>query len=87
MGVLAEIAKRVLRTAERAFCVDHPFRAEQGTKPGRKHLWILKRGEWSVETEFVRRMQFIQAVHKLAPEHFTENLDRQEEFLLRIDPP
>jgi hypothetical protein len=40
-----------------------------------------------VETEFALRMQFLQAVHKLAPEHFTENLDRQEEFLLRIDPP
>ncbi len=28
-----------------------------------------------------------QAVHKLTPEHLPENLDRQEESLLRIDPP
>ncbi len=56
MGVLAEVVKRVLRTAERAFCVDYPFPAEQGTKPGRKRLPILKRGECSVETELVLRM-------------------------------
>ena len=87
MGVLAEIAKRVLRTAERAFCVDHPFRAEQGTKPGRKRLPILKCGECSVESEFVLRMELFQAIHELAPKHFSENLDGQEKSLLRVDPP
>jgi hypothetical protein len=86
MSVLAEVAKRVLRTAERAFCVDHPFRAEQGTKPGRKHLPILKRGECSVETESVLHMQCLKANHELAPKHFSENLDGQEESLLRVDP-
>src|SRR5579872_2850748 len=87
MGVLAEVAKRVLRTAKRAFCIDHPFPTEQGTKPGRKCLPILKRDECSVETEFVLRMQCFKAIHKLAPKHFSENLDRQEESLLRVDPP
>jgi len=40
MGVLAEVAKCVLRAAERAFRVDHPSRAEQGTEPCREDLRI-----------------------------------------------
>jgi hypothetical protein len=40
-----------------------------------------------VEGEFVLRMQRFQAIHKLAPEHFFEHIDRQEKLLLRIDPP
>jgi hypothetical protein len=86
MGILAEVAKRVLRTAKRAFGVDHPFGAEQGTKPGRKRLPILQRGKGSVETEFVLRMQCFKAIHKLAPKHFSENLNGQEESRLRVDP-
>ncbi len=82
MGVLAEIAKRVLRTAERAFRVNHPWGAEQRTKPRRERLRILKWGERPVETKFVLRMQLFEAIHKLAPEHFSENIDRQEEFPL-----
>ncbi len=87
MGVLAEVAKRMLRTAKRTFRVNHPLGAEQWTKPCRKCLWILKRGERSVETEFVLRMQSFEAIHKLAAEHFSENIDRQEESLLRVNPP
>src|SRR5258708_34023362 len=87
MGVLAEGVKRVLRTAQRAFWVGYPFPAEQGTKPGRKRLPILKRGECSVETEVGLRMQCFKAIHKLASKHFSENPDGQEESLLRVDPP
>src|SRR5258706_13639232 len=87
MGVLAEIAKRVLGTAEWAFRVNHPWGAEQWTKPGREGLRILKCGKCSVETKPVLGMQFPQAIHELAPKHFAENLDRQEEPLLRVDPP
>src|SRR5438552_18278677 len=39
-----------------------------------------------METEFVLRMQFPQAVHELAPENCTENIDRQEESFLRVNP-
>ena len=86
MGVLAEIAKRVLRTAERAFRVNHPWGAEQRTKPGRERLGIVQCGECSVEAEFVLRMQLFESIHELAPEDFTQNAHRQEEFLLRVDP-
>ena len=87
MGVLAEIAKRMLRAAERTFRVNHPFGAEQRTKPRREGLRILKYGECSVEAEFVLRVQRFEALHEFAPEHVLENIDRQEELLLRIDPP
>ena len=67
MGVLAEIEKRVLRAAERAFRVNHPWGAEQWTKPRREGLRILQRDECSMEAEFVLRMQYLEALHKLAP--------------------
>jgi hypothetical protein len=39
MGVLAEIAKRMLRAAERAFWVNHPFGAERGA--GGMRVYVL----------------------------------------------
>src|ERR1035438_7798060 len=86
MGVLAEIVKRMLRTAERAFRVNHPFGTEQRPKPRREGLLILKRGKCSMKGELVLRMQCFEAIHDLAPEHFFENVDRQEELLPRVDP-
>jgi hypothetical protein len=50
-------------------------------------LRILKQGERSMEGELVLRMQRFQAIHELAPEHFFEHINRQEELLLRVDPP
>lgn len=82
MGVLAEIAKCMLRTAKGRFRVNHPFGAEQRTKPRRESFRILKRGECSVETKLVLRMQCFQAIHELAAKHFFENTNRQEELLL-----
>ena len=40
-----------------------------------------------MEGEFVLRMQRFEAIHELSPEHFFEHLHRQEELLLRVDPP
>jgi hypothetical protein len=40
-----------------------------------------------VELEFVFRMQRFEAIHELAPEYCFEHIDRQEEILLRVDPP
>ncbi len=40
-----------------------------------------------MEAEPALGMEFFEAVHKLAPEHLFENVDWQEELLLRIDPP
>jgi len=87
VGVLAQIAKRMLCAAKRTFRVNHPLGAEQWTKPRREGLRILKRGECSVEAEFVRRMQCFKAIHELAPEYFFEDAGGQEEIRLRINPP
>src|ERR1700689_5029448 len=86
MGVLAEVAERMLRTAKRPLRVNHPFGTEQRTKPGRERFRILERGECSVEAKLLLRVQCHQAIHELAPEHFFENIDRQKELLLRVDP-
>ena len=87
MSVLPEITKRVLGTAERAFCVNHPLGAEQRTQPRGEGFRILQRGECSMEGEFVLRMHGFQAIHELSAEHFLEHFHRQEELLLRVDPP
>jgi hypothetical protein len=87
MGALAEIAKCVLRSTEWALRINDPRRAEQRAEPRCKSLRILKHGEASVEAEPALGMEFFEAVHKLAPEHLFENVDWQEELLLRIDPP
>ena len=39
-----------------------------------------------MEAEFVLRVQIFKALHELAPEHFFENIDGQEESLLRVNP-
>ena len=87
MGVLAEITKRVLRTAEWTFGINHPWKAEQRTKPCCEGLGILQYREGSVEVEFVLGMQRSETVHELAPEHFFEHVHWQEKLLLRVDPP
>ena len=80
-------SKCMSRASKRTFRVNHPLGAEHRTQPGCERLRIRKSGECSVETEFMFRMQFPQAIHELAPEHLTENIDRQEESLLRLNPP
>lgn len=77
----------MLRAAKRALRVNDPWGAEQRTKLRCESPGILKRGECSVEAEFMLGMQCFQAINELSPEHFFENIDRQEELLLRVDPP
>src|ERR1017187_5007844 len=86
MSVLAEVTERVLRPSKGAFGVSHPLGAEQRTKPRREGFRIVKRGERSVKAEFMLRMQLFKAIDELAPKHFSEHLDRQEELWLGVDP-
>ena len=65
----------------------YPWGAEQWTKPRREGLRILQCGKCSVENKPVLGMQFPEAIHELAPKHLPENTNRQEETLLRVDPP
>ena len=86
MSVLAKITERVLCASKGAFGVNHRLGAEQGAKPRREGFRIVKRSERSVEAEFMLSMQFFEAIDELAPKHFSEHLDRQEELGLRGDP-
>jgi hypothetical protein len=87
MGVLAEIAKRMLRAAEWPLRVNHPLGPEQQTKPGCERLGVLKRRECAVKRESALRMKLFEAIGELATEDLTENLDREKEAPLRINPP
>ena len=86
MSVLTKITERMLRPSKWAFGVNHPLGAEKRTKPRREGFGIEKRGQRSVKAEFMLRMQLFESIDKLAPKHFTEHLDRQEELWLRSDP-
>jgi hypothetical protein len=86
MSVLAKITERVLRPSKGAFGVDHPLGAEQRTKPRREGFRIAKCCKRSVKAEFMLGMQLFEGIDELAPKHFSEHLDRQEELWLRIDP-
>jgi hypothetical protein len=86
MSILAKITERVLRPSKGAFGVNHPLGAEQRAKPRREGFRIVKRGEPSVEAEFMLRMELFEAIDELAPKDFSEHLDRQEELRLRVDP-
>jgi hypothetical protein len=83
MRVAAEVAKRLFRSAKGAFGVDYPSGPEQQTKPSRERPGILKLRECSMKAQFALGMQLAQAVHKLAPEHFSQNCDGQEKTSLR----
>src|ERR1039457_347357 len=87
MSVLAKITKGVLRAPERAVCVNHPVGAEQGAKPRGEGLRILQRGECSMEGDYGLRMQRFETIPELASDHSFEYVNRQEEILLRVDPP
>ncbi len=86
MSVLAKITERVLRPSKGAFGVNYPLGAEQWTKPCCEGFRIVKRGERSVKAELMFGMELPEPIDELAPKHFTERPDRQEELWLRSDP-
>ncbi len=67
----------------------------EGSRYGTVELWVLNGGEGgegrgtreSMARKCRNQCSCFEAIHKLAPEHFSENIDRQEESLLRINPP
>src|SRR5665213_397082 len=86
MGVAAEIAQRMFRSAEWWLGIDDPVVAEEGSAPSGEGSWIRKRGEVSMELELVVAEGRLQSVVKLAAKDAAEHLDRQEETGARRDP-
>jgi len=86
MGIRAEIAQRVLGSAEGPLGVDDPVVTEQDSEPGGEAAWLGKRCEVAVELELAFVERSPKPGEELAPEDTAEHLDRQEERTARRDP-
>ncbi len=86
MGVSAEIAQRMLGSAEGPLGVNHPVVTEQDSEPGSEAAWFGKRCEVAVELELAFAERRLEAGEELAAEDTAEHLDRQEERTTRRYP-
>src|SRR5258708_15695749 len=79
MGVSAEIAQRVFRSAEGRLGIDDPVVAEQRPEPCGEALWLRQRCKVAAEREPILVEGGLQSGDELAAKDPAENLDRQEE--------
>ncbi len=86
MGVSAEIAERVLGSAEGPLGVDDPVVTEQDSEPCREAAWFRERCKVTVELQLAFTERRLEAGEELAAEDASEHLDRQEEGAARRDP-
>ena len=66
MGVAAQIAQHLYRTAKDRFGVDHPVLTVQGANQLSKLLGIRERGGWAGTVEFVTAVEAFQTSQKLS---------------------
>ena len=78
MGIRAEVAQRVLGSAEGTLGVDDPVVAEQDSEPGGEVAGLGKRGEVAVELELAFLERGLQNSEELAAEDASEHLHRKE---------
>ena len=79
VGVAAEIAQRVFRSAEGRLGIDDPVVAEQGSEPCGEGPWFRQCCEVTVERELVLVEGGLQSGDELAAKDPAEHLDREEE--------
>ena len=79
VGVSAEIAQRVLRSAEGPLGVNDPVMPEQGSKPGGEDSRFSQRGEVAVELECALAEGGLKSGDELTAEDTAEHFDRKEE--------
>ena len=79
VGVAAEIAQRVFRSAEGRLGIDDPIVTEQRSQPGGEGSRLRKGREVTIERELVVVEGGLQSGDELATEDAAEHLDRQEE--------
>ena len=79
MGVCAEIAQGMFRSAEGPLGVDHPVATEQESEPGGEAAWLGKWCKVAMELELAFTESSSQASDELAAEDASEHLDREEE--------
>ena len=78
--------QNVCGTAEGRLGIDDPVLTEQGTDQGSEQLGIPERLVVSVKSEFPLPEGPLEAGHKLAPKHAAENLPRQKERIVGLNP-
>ena len=79
MGISAEIAEGMFRSAERLLGVDNPVVTEQDSEPGGEAAWLGKRCEVAVELELAFSEGGLETGDELAAEDASEHLDWKEE--------
>jgi len=86
MGVGAEIAQHMFRSAEGRLGVNDPVVAEQYSQPCAEGVWLGKRQQAAVELEFTSMESVAKSGDELAAEDAVEHADGQEEGSPRGDP-
>ncbi len=86
MGVGAEIAQHMFRTAEGPLRVDDPVVAEQHSQPGSKGARLGKMQEASVELKLTPMECVAKSFRELAAEDAAEHTDGQKERAPGGDP-
>ena len=86
MGVRAEVAERVLGSAEGTLGVDDPVVTEQDSEPCSEAAWFRERCEVAVELQLAFTERRLETGEELAAEDASEHLDRKEEGAARADP-
>src|SRR5258708_6338499 len=84
--VTSEVLKDVLWAAKRAFDVHDPVLSEELSQELPELLRVSQAPQGTVETEFVRPEQTLQAVDELASEDFAEDADGEKERRRRTNP-
>ena len=87
VSVTAEIAQRVLRSAEGRLGIDDPVVAEQGSEPCGEGSWFRKWREVAIELKLVLVKGGLESGDELATKDPAEHLDWQKEAVTRWDPP
>ena len=75
MGVSAEIAQGMFRSAEGTLGVDDPVVTEEDSEPGGEAAWLSKGCEMAVELELALVERRLETGDELAAEDTSEHLD------------
>src|SRR4051812_24415543 len=86
VSVGAEIPDHVLRSAERAFAIDHPVVAKELPDPGGKRLRVSQELQLAMEAEFASAVGAPEGGDKLSTKDSAQHLHREEERVARFDP-
>jgi hypothetical protein len=82
VGVMTQVAEDVLRSTEGRFGIDDPFGSSEFSDKPFEDRRVSPVGEFAGEEERVLLEGLTQAIKELAPDHFGQRADRDEEVVL-----